>query len=338
VAIAVNINLSNDSDSYFSTPDCVKDINFVVIFNLFSGAYEKLFFCFNKITTVVILGTSESILAASKVDGSIDFFNIRTTGQERHYMNFESNINPLFNNEIKEPKVKLVLPIYTIQTKSHSRIVKLKKRIVEGINSKMIKLYSLSLDGIIEIYEINDNVIDELKEINKKNIKKINTLDVSNHFNNFSELGKFRCIDINYSRKSGNYTDLLYILTNFGLIKLSLAGKNDFIINSILDINITAFDVSDNGFVVVAFNDLMVRIYDETNLNIITQLYAEEFSCDTIIDKINFSDIVCKNENNKMLRRSWIANIFAFTNKNEFIIFDLNQKSDLKVYIVNEET
>jgi WD40 repeat protein len=330
----VNINFGDQGGNLFGTPDCVKDVNLVVIFNLFSGDYEKIFFSFNKITSLAILGTSESILAASKIDGTIDIFNLRKTGQERYYMNFETKVNPMLENHTRDNtpnKFKLILPIHTLQSESTSKIVKLRKRVIEGINSRVIKLYSLSLDGKIEIYEMNDSTLDELKEVSKNTIKKINTLDISTHFNNFSDLGKLKCLDINFSRKAGNYSDIIYILTNFGLIKLSLAGRNDFIVNSIFDIGVTAFDVSDNGYVLAAFNDLMVRLYDETSLNMVFQMYAEELSCDTIIDKIYFSDIVCKDENNKLLRRTLLANMFAFTTKNEFIIFDLNQKVGSKV-------
>jgi WD40 repeat protein len=283
----------------------------------------------------MLLGSSETLLVASKVDGTLDLFNIRTTGHERYYLNFETNVNPLTNNEVNSNscKYKLVMPLHTIQSSSHSKLVKLRKRVLEHSNSKVMKLYTLSADGIIEIFEINDNFIDEVKDFSKKIIKKLNTIDISGHFNNFQELGKLRCIDINFSRKSGSYSDILFVQANYGLIKLTLTGKNDFIINSICDINVTAFDVSDNGYIVAAFNDLAIRIYDEANLSIIYQVHATDLPCERILDKIYWSNIVCKADNNKLMRKSLLANIFVFTNKNEFILFDLNskEKKDLKV-------
>jgi hypothetical protein len=61
-----------------------------------------------------------------------------------------------------------------------------------------MRVYTPSADGIIEIFEINDRFIDEVKDFSKKIIKTHNTIDISGHFNNFQELDKLRCSDINF--------------------------------------------------------------------------------------------------------------------------------------------
>ena len=45
-----------------------------------------------------------------------------------------------------------------------------------------------------------------------------------------------------------------------------------------------------------------------------------------LINNIVWSKVICKNKNNKLLKKNLLANFFVFTSKNGLVIFDLNQK------------
>jgi len=119
-------------------------------------------------------------------------------------------------------------------------------------------------------------------------------------------------------------------------LKIKIKGKNDYDINSISDEYITAFDVSDSGHILISLNDLTIKILDEKNYSVIYQTVVTDINPESVIDKIYWSNIICKNENNKLVRKNLLANFYIISSKNEFFIFDLNQKNktDIKVIII----
>ena len=60
--------------------------------------------------------------------------------------------------------------------------------------------------------------------------------------------------------------------------------------------------------------------------NLFISCVIDDINDSTLINNIVWSKVICKNENNKLIRRHLLANFFIFTSKNEFIIYDLNKK------------
>ena len=55
------------------------------------------------------------------------------------------------------------------------------------------------------------------------------------------------------------------------------------------------------------------------------------------INKIVWSNVICKNNKGKLIRKHLLANFFVFTTKNDFIIFDLNQKKTEEIRKVKKK-
>jgi hypothetical protein len=144
-------------------------------------------------------------------------------------------------------------------------------------------------------------------------------------------------MDLNFSKKNENsFSQILYLLTNLGLCKITINGRDEILTNVIqkssAESQVCSFDVSDNGFIITCSHDYTVKIFDEILFNTIFQTYVSGLVHGTYLDRIYFANVICKNDKNKLIRRNSLANFFITTSKNEFIIFDLNQKnkSDLK--------
>jgi hypothetical protein len=134
--------------------------------------------------------------------------------------------------------------------------------------------------------------------------------------------------DIKYYKEN-----VIYILCNFGLCKLTIEGKDTFLCDvvyySLSEENtnsMTCFDISDLGQIVCCFNDKSVKIIDADTKAIIYSSFVDNIDDSTLINNIYWSKVICKNIKNKLIRRTLLANFFIFTSKNEFIIYDLNQK------------
>jgi hypothetical protein len=134
--------------------------------------------------------------------------------------------------------------------------------------------------------------------------------------------------DIKYYREN-----MLYILCNFGLCKLTIEGKDTFLCDPIYyslsqeNMNsMTCFDISDLDQIVCGFNDKSVKIIDAENKSILYSSVVDSIDETTLINNIQWSKAICKNIKNKLIRRTLLANFFIFTSKNEFVIYDLNQK------------
>ena len=88
----------------------------------------------------------------------------------------------------------------------------------------------------------------------------------------------------------------------------------------------TCFDISDLGQIVCGFNDNSVKIINAENKELLYSSVVEGVDDSTLISNIVWSKAICKNDKNKLIRRTLLANFFIFTSKNEFVIYDLNQK------------
>jgi hypothetical protein len=86
----------------------------------------------------------------------------------------------------------------------------------------------------------------------------------------------------------------------------------------------TCFDISETGNIVAGFNDQSVKIFN--NKDIIYSSFVTDLLKTSYIDKIIWSNVICRNFEGKLIRKSLLANFYVFTTKNDFIIFDLNQK------------
>jgi hypothetical protein len=298
---------------------------------------------------MTLLGIGEDVLITSKVDGTFDYFDMRNL-YDRCYENFENNFSITrmadlkILNDDKARKYKLILPLFTSESLYNSPIIAMKKKLIESSKSKNYKIFALDQTCRLFTYEINENQISNyrsdmegkfpLKLSNEFNLK----INLERIFNVDGDIFLINCIDFICSKSvSNSLIEVLYILTNMGLVKVTLEGKDDMIFNvlyknasnSIDDETnrITAFDISDTGHFVISFLDFTVRIYDEQSFTMIFQTNAGGLSHDSIVDKIVWSNIICKDEKSKLIRKSMLANCYLITNKNEFIIFDLNQKN-----------
>ena len=126
--------------------------------------------------------------------------------------------------------------------------------------------------------------------------------------------------------------NIIYLLSNFGLCKIKIEGKDTFSIDPIYNnenesnINsMTCFDISDSGFIVSGFNDHSIKVFD-INKDIIYSSIIGDLKSGALINKIVWSNVICKNKIGKLIRKTLLANFYVFTTKNDFIIFDLNQK------------
>ncbi len=142
---------------------------------------------------------------------------------------------------------------------------------------------------------------------------------------------KFRFFNLS-KKYSNSFTDIIYVLTNLGLVKIKIQGRDDIIVNILHsdknDFNkVLAIDVSDTGHLFIAYSDFTLKILDEKDFNKVFQASASTLSHDTYIDKIICANIICKNEGSKLIRKSLVANFYLITSKNEFIIYDLHQKN-----------
>ena len=261
---------------------------------------------------------------------------------------------PINNN----PKFKLLLPIVSTYDFMKFNNENMKKENI-GFNSqvkKMIKVINKNIE--------NSNYIDKLYEIfildqtgylisfqfNDSDTRSITRLEhifnepyinsnlnplIKRCFNTLPDNGNFNkenllteIYEIKYYKEN-----ILYILCNFGLCKFTIEGKDTFLFDpvysSLSELNsnsITCFDISDSGKIVCGFNDNSVKIIDSDNKGFIYSSHVDNLDSSTLINNIMWSKVICKTTKNKLIRRTLLANFFIFTSKNEFIIYDLNQK------------
>ena len=315
--------------------------NLIVLYSIFKSQIEHIYYSFSAIDDMVVIGETENILITAKADGSMDAYDLYNNfNKVQYYMNYENNTSiardsSYLNNDKKvvEPKYKLILPlISTNNIIFTSQIKKFAKYVNDSFtDEKIYRIYAI--DQLCHIASFNfressthsENALDMVLSNPEINFD-LEAL-IKRGFN-ISEDMEVECLDIKYF--NDNY---VLILTNFGLCSVEIEGKEHFIINAIYhnnsttnSNNMTSFDVSDIGYIVCSFNDLSIKIYSMKNFEEIYQSHVTGLSEEAIIDKIVWSNIICKNGKGKLIRRSLLANFYLFTTKNDFVIFDLNQK------------
>ena len=260
------------------------------------------------------------------------------------------------------PKYKLILPIfssYNIQfnknqsedqnlTKENISFNSEVKKMIKIVNKnnensddidKLYELFIFDQTGSLISYQLNDSDLRSYtrlehifnepyinSDLNPLIKRCFNTLPdkVANIKGNILT----EIYDIKYYKEN-----VIYILCNFGLCKLTIEGKDTFLCDvvyySLSEENtnsMTCFDISDSGQIVCCFNDKSVKIIDADTKSIIYSSFVDNIDDSTLINSICWSKAICKNIKNKLIRRTLLANFFIFTSKNEFIIYDLNQK------------
>ena len=257
------------------------------------------------------------------------------------------------------PKFKLVLPIFSSYNfMSDSNIIKETdenlgfnsqvKKMIKVINKntenknyidKLYEIFTLNQTGYLLSFQFTDSDIRSLSRLehifNEPDIHSdLNPL-IKRSFNTMPDNGDYskenlltEIYDIKYYKEN-----ILFILCNFGLCKLTIEGKDNFLCNIIYSCiekenpnQMTCFDISDLGQIVCCFNDKTVKVINEENKELLISCVVDGINDSTLINNIVWSKVICKNENNKLIRRHLLANFFIFTSKNEFIIYDLNQK------------
>ena len=293
-------------------------------------------------------------------------------GDDKYFMGFENdnknnnislgryNLNQENITVNKTPKFKLILPIfsscdfirnnYNEKTDNENcyfnsqlkRMIKVINKNNENNDNYIEKLYELFIfdqTGYLISFKINDSDTrssTRLEHIfNEPYINSdLNPL-IKRCFNTLPDNGKnikenllTEIYDIKYYKDN-----ILYILCNFGLCKLTIEGKDTFLCDTVyLSLSeentntMTCFDISDLGQIVCAFNDNSVKIIDAENKDILYSSVVEGVDNSSLINNIVWSKAICKNEKNKLVRRTLLANFFIFSTKNEFVIYDLNQK------------
>ena len=292
---------------------------------------------------------------------------------DKYFMGFENNMENLSLarldlNQLRtphknnNPKYKLILPIfssYNIQfnknqsedqnlTKENISFNSEVKKMIKIVNKnnensddidKLYELFIFDQTGSLISYQLNDSDLRSYtrlehifnepyinSDLNPLIKRCFNTLPdkVANIKGNILT----EIYDIKYYKEN-----VIYILCNFGLCKLTIEGKDTFLCDvvyySLSEENtnsMTCFDISDSGQIVCCFNDKSVKIIDADTKSIIYSSFVDNIDDSTLINSICWSKAICKNIKNKLIRRTLLANFFIFTSKNEFIIYDLNQK------------
>jgi len=288
---------------------------------------------------------------------------VNITREINNYIYEEENLN---DTQIKN----IGLPFYstydTLETESSIKMENEIIKIIKKTNNESHRIYALDKRGnlLLMISSVRGNkTSSKNRKLNgnsyksKNLIKKLYEINLKYKLNGLLKGNELKCFDIrrleteidlinnNENLNSNNFNffqDIFLINSNLGLIKLTLIGKNDFNIriihNNYEEKNIiTAFDLSDTGLILVAFSDLTIKIINLYDVTTIFQVNLPIESMDTTINKVFWASVICKNDKKKLIRRSITANIFAITSKNEFIIYDLNQKNKVDIKKVKKK-
>ena len=300
-------------------------------------------------------------------DNNNDFGNKYFMGFEPDYNknNISLGREEIYNkNTIKNnnPKFKLLLPIFSsynfLQSNNNENSDNNKnenisfnsqvKKMIKVINKnsenknyldKLYELFILDQTGYLISFQFNDTDIHSLTRLEHIFNEPFITSDlnplIKRCFNTMPDNGDYvkenlltEIYDIKYYKEN-----ILFILCNFGLCKLTIEGKDNFLCNPIYSSNseenpnnMTCFDISETGEIVCCFNDRSVKVINEQNKELLFSSLIDGIDNSTLVNNITWSKVICKNENNKLIRKHLLANFFILTSKNEFIIYDLNQK------------
>ena len=320
----------------------------------------------NLLVTVRVGGEFDVFDISQKGDDSNEDLGIKYfMGFEPEYANNNISLGreDLNNNKTTSkkisPKFKLILPIFSsynfvqslnIDKKENSnlnfnsqvkKMIKVINKNTENKNyiDKLYELFIFDQTGYLISFQFSDSEIRSTTRLdhifNEPYINSdLNPL-IKRCFNTLPDNGDYskenlltEIYDIKYYKEN-----ILYILCNFGLCKLTIEGKDTFLCNLIYSSiseetpnSMTCFDISDLGQIVCCFNDKTVKVIDGENKELLISSVVDGINDSTLINNIMWSKVICKNENNKLIRRTLLANFFILTSKNEFIIYDLNQK------------
>ena len=320
----------------------------------------------NLLVTVRVGGEFDIFDISQKGDDNSEDIGIKFfLGFETDYMNNnislgKEDLSSQKNNSQKiNPKFKLILPIFSSYNFLDNVNIKKEENEPIAFNSqvkKMIKVINKNsenktfIDKLYEIFTFDQTGYLLSFQFTDSDIRSLTRLDhifnepyinsdlnplIKRCFNTMPDNGDYskenlltEIYDIKYYKEN-----ILFILCNFGLCKLTIEGKDTFLCNiiysSVQEDNpnqMTCFDISDLGQIVCCFNDKSVKVINEENKELLISSVVDGVGDSTLINNIMWSKVICKNENNKLIRRHLLANFFIFTSKNEFIIYDLNQK------------
>jgi hypothetical protein len=271
-----------------------------------------------------------------------------------------NNDSNTFNHNLEN---NISLPFYSSFASFDSdKAIKMDNEIIKIFrkgNNESNKIYSLDKRGnlLLMVATINGSKLSYKKNKNFNNneknssvLKKLYEIKLEENLKSILKGNDLKCYDIkifqnqkNSINEDLNFNDINYfqniflINSNLGLIKLTLIGKNDYkiriVYNNFEEKNlITAFDLSDTGLILASFSDLTIKVLDINDFTSIFQVNIGLENVDSTINKVYWASVICKDQRNKQVRKSLTANFFAITSKNDFIIYDLNQKNkiDLK--------
>jgi hypothetical protein len=140
------------------------------------------------------------------------------------------------------------------------KIVKIKSIPLDG-NS--YKIYSMDLNGNIIIWEFLDKDIKEMYKLDTLPMRKIKEISVENLLKRTTENKKIKSTSLEV-KQSNNTRDIIYVLCNIGLIKLSIDVSEQHIFAFIHNnekeaTDITAFSLSDMGFFLCSYSDSWIK-------------------------------------------------------------------------------
>ena len=254
-AISYSISFNNNNNNIFSNDI----INLILIVNMNTGNVDKIFYSFCKICCLSVVGEYEDLIIGGREDGIIDLFHMKPI-HEKFYLNYENlNKNIIFyedhNNDIK-PQFYLKLPIFSTSNVHSGKVVKIN---TSKRDNNSYRLVSLDVDGNIIIWELKG-----INDINNDTfpIRKIKEIVLQIIIGGEQKL---KCYNSMYRTDS---KDSIYLLANVGLIKLNLdLDLSDQHIHSFIHnnekecVSITAFSISDNGYLLCSYNDSCIRYY-----------------------------------------------------------------------------
>lgn len=344
----VSLIIPNNENNSFQS------IHLIILYSTYKMQIDKIFFSFSQITDMALIGESENILIASRSDGlfsAYDIYNIFNI--EQYYLNFESDnklsiarmqLNNTTTKTSNQPKFQLVLPFASSDNCAFSYLLAPIKKIIKCIderqNEKVFTVYAIDYNCTLYSFIIresythnnNSNIVQCLEhpEIH---------YDLSSLIQRaFNKDEPLRCYDIKHYMNN-----IFILLTNVGLCSIEIEGKESYIINPLYsnqsEVNhMTTFDISETGHIVCGFNDHSIIIIDMNNsYDIIYTSYVSNIPHSSHINKIVWSNVICKNSKGKLIRKHLLANFFVFTTKNDFIIFDLNQKKTEEIRKVKKK-
>ena len=248
---AISYSLCFNNDNIFSNDT----INLILIININSGNIDKIFFSFSRISCLCVVGEYEDLIIGGREDGVIDIFDMKPIN-EKFYLNFENlNKNIIFyedSNDIK-PQFYLKLPIFSTNNIHSSKVIKINTIKCENNSYKFLSIDSI---GTIIIWELKD--VKDIYKLDNFPIRKVKEITLETMIRCDQKL---KCYSFSIVQSS---KEIIYILANVGLLKISIDISDHHILyfihnNEKESVKITAFSISDNGYLLCSYNDSCIR-------------------------------------------------------------------------------